>query len=108
MRLARFVVELLKNPHYGAAFTALIHAASSEPQAATLWRERIRHDVFLPLTRTLELDHAEVRAAIAATQTLGLVIGCHILKLEALTVLADDELVALIGPTLQRYLAEPL
>jgi AcrR family transcriptional regulator len=107
-RLARFVVELLKNPHYGAAFTALIHAASSEPQAATLWRERIRHDVFLPLTRTLQLDRAEVRAAIAATQTLGLVIGCHILKLEALTALADDELVALIGPTLQRYLAEPL
>jgi AcrR family transcriptional regulator len=107
-RLARFVVDLLKNPHYGAAFTALIHAASSEPQAATLWRERIRHDVFLPLARKLEMDRAEVRAAITATQTLGLVIGCHILKFEALTAMSDDELVALIGPTLQRYLTMPL
>jgi Tetracyclin repressor-like, C-terminal domain len=102
------VVDLLKNPQYGAAFTALVHAASSEPQAATLWRERIRQDIFLPLARQLGTDRAEVRAAIAATQTLGLVIGCHILKMEALTTLSDDELVTLIGPTLQRYLAMPL
>jgi AcrR family transcriptional regulator len=107
-RLARFVVELLNNPHYRAAFTALIHAASSELQAATLWRERIRHGVFLPLTRALQLDRAEIRAAMAATQTFGLVVGCHILKFEALTALTDDELVTLTAPALQRYLAEPL
>jgi AcrR family transcriptional regulator len=107
-RLARFVVELLDNPHYGAAFAALIHAASSEPQAATLWRERIRHGVFLPLTRALQLDRAEVRAAMAATQTFGLVVGCHILKFDALTSLTDDELVALTAPALQRYLADPI
>ena len=106
--LARFVVDLLQNPHYGAAFTALLHAASSEPQAATLWRERIRHDIFLPLTRKLEMDQPELRAALAATQTFGLVITYHVLKMDALTALSDDDLAAHIAPTLQRYLAEPL
>jgi AcrR family transcriptional regulator len=107
-RFARFVVGLLKDPHYGTAFTAMIRAASSDPQAAGLLGERITRAVFLPLARKLELDRAETRAAIAATQTIGLVMGRHILKLPALTALSDDEMVTLIGPTLQRYLAGPL
>lgn len=107
-RFARFVVGLLKDPHYGTAFTAMIRAASSDPQAAGVLGEQITRAVFLPLARKLELDRAETRAAIAATQTIGLVMGRHILKLPALTALSDDEMVALIGPTLQRYLAGPL
>ncbi len=108
LRLARFVVDLLQNPRYGAAFTALLEAASREPRAAALWRERIRHDIFLPLTRQLEIDHAELRAALAASQTFGLVITYHVLKMDALTALSDDDLAAHIAPALQRYLAEPL
>ncbi len=107
-RLARFVVDLLQNPHYGAAFTALLEAAAREPQAAALWRERIQHDIFLPLTRQLEIDHAELRAALAASQTFGLVITYYVLKMDALTALSDDDLAAHMAPTLQRYLAQPL
>lgn len=107
-RLAHFVVDLLHDPGYGAAFTALLEAASREPQAAALWRERIRHDIFLPLARQLEMDHAELRAALAASQTFGLVITHHVLAMDALTALTDDDLAAHIAPTLQRYLAEPL
>ncbi len=107
-RLARFVVNLLKDPSYGTAFTAQIRAASGEPLAADLFRERLASRVFGPLARRLGMDRAELRAAITATQTIGLVMGRHIIKIDALTALTDDEIVALIGPTLQRYLAEPL
>jgi AcrR family transcriptional regulator len=107
-RLARFVVDLLSNPRYGAAFTALLHAATSEPEAASLWRERIRHSVFLPLVGKLELDDAELRAALAATQTFGLVVTYHVLKMDALLALSDEELVQLVAPALNRYLAQPL
>ena len=64
--------------------------------------------MFLPLARRLGIDRAELRAAITATQTIGLVMGRHIIKIDALTALTDDETVQLIGPTLQRYLANPL
>jgi AcrR family transcriptional regulator len=107
-RLARFVMSLLKDPHYGTAFTALMRAATSEPTAADLFRQRLTSGVFLPLARRLGMDRAEVRAAITATQTIGLVMGRHVIKIDALTALSDDDIVALIGPTLQRYLAEPL
>jgi hypothetical protein len=85
-----------------------MHAASADPSAARLWRERIGRDVFLPLSRALQLDQVELRLAATATQTFGLVVTALILKIDALTELADDELVGLIGPTLQRYLAQPL
>ena len=107
-RLARFVVELLSNGHYGAAFSALLHSATGDPTAASLWRERIRHDIFLPITQQLGMDHPELRAALAATQTFGLVVTYHVLRMDALVALSDDELVHHIAPTLQRYLAQPL
>jgi AcrR family transcriptional regulator len=107
-RLARFVVNLMKDPAYGSAFTALMRAATSKPEAADLLRQRLTTGVFVPIARGLGVDRAEVRAAITATQTIGLVMVRHVIKIDALTALSDDELVALIGPTLQRYLADPL
>jgi AcrR family transcriptional regulator len=107
-RLAHFVVNLMKDPQYGVGFTALIRAASSEPEAAELIRERLARDVFLPLARKLGNDNAELRAAITATQTIGLVMCRQIIQMDALTALTDAEIVNLIGPTLQRYLSEPL
>ena len=107
-RLARFVVNLMKDPDYGTGFTALMRAATSEPEAADLFRQRLTSGVFLPLAHRLGMDRAEVRAAITATQTIGLVMVRHVIKIDALTSLSDDEIVALIGPTLQRYLAEPI
>lgn len=106
--LAWFVVNLLKDPQYGVGFTALMRAATSEPVAVDLVRERLTVGVFGPLARRLGMDRAEVRAAIAATQTIGLVMGRHIIKIDALVELSDDDVVDLIGPTLQRYLADPL
>jgi AcrR family transcriptional regulator len=108
VRFARFVVDLMKDPQYGVGFTALIRAASSEPEAARLIRERLARDVFLPLARKLGMDNAELRAAISATQTIGLVMCRQIIQMDALTALTDDEIVNLVGPTLQRYLSEPL
>jgi len=107
-RLARFVVNLLSNPDYLTAFTALVRAASSEPLAADLFRDLLTAGVFLPLAQRLGMDRAEVRAAITATQTIGFVMGRHVVKIDALTALTDDDIITLIGPTLQRYLAEPL
>lgn len=59
------------------------------------------------LAHDLGIDHAELRAALAATQPFGLVVTCHVLEMDALLALPDDELVACIAPALQRYLAEP-
>jgi hypothetical protein len=88
--------------------TGLIRAATSDPDVAELFRQRHRRDVLSPAARALDIDRAELRLALAASQTIGLVMARYVMKMDALAALSDDEMVTLIGPTLQRYLAMPL
>jgi AcrR family transcriptional regulator len=106
--LARFVVGLLHNPDYRDALTGLLRSAGSEPEVISLLRERHRRDILLPLVRDLDVDRAELRVALAATQVIGLILALHVTKFDVLGELPDEELAALVAPTLQRYLSEPL
>ena len=49
-----------------------------------------------------------LRVNLVASQMVGLVIARHIIQVEPLASLAQDEVVDLIGPTVQRYLTDPL
>jgi AcrR family transcriptional regulator len=104
-RLARAVVTLLRDAAYGSAFTAMLRAAVSEPLVANVLRERLTENVFLPVAVGLGIDRARLRAELAVTQTMGLVLGRHVLGMEALVAASDDDLVSLVGPALQWYLS---
>jgi AcrR family transcriptional regulator len=106
--LARFVLGLLHDPDYRDALTGLLRSAGSEPEVISLLRERHRRDILLPLVRDLDVDQAELRVALAATQVIGLILALHVTKFDVLAELTDEELTALVAPTLQRYLSEPL
>ena len=106
--LTRFVLGLLHDPDYRDALTALLRSAGSAPEVAGLLRERHRRDILLPLMQDLDADQAELRVALAATQVVGLILALHVTKFDVLARLTDDELTALIAPTLQRYLSQPL
>jgi AcrR family transcriptional regulator len=56
----------------------------------------------------LEYPDAERRAALIGSQLMGLGLCRYILRLEPLASLSGDEVVAGIGPTIQRYLTAPL
>ena len=107
-RLARFVLGLLHDPGYRDALTGLLRSASADPEIAALLREHHRRDLLLPLALDLGADHGELRLALAATQVLGLLLALHVMKLDALTRLTDDELTGLVAPVLQHYLTQPL
>jgi AcrR family transcriptional regulator len=106
--LARFVLGLLHDPDYRDALTGLLRSAGSEPEVIRLLRERHRRDILLPLVRDLHVDRAELRVALAATQVIGLILALHVTKFDVLAELTDEELTALVAPTLERYLSEPL
>lgn len=106
--VARFMLGLLHDPECREALTALLRAADSEPEVLWLLRERHRRDVLQPLVRDLEADQAELRIALAATQVMGLILALHVTKFDVLATLTDEELTALVAPTLQRYLSQPL
>jgi hypothetical protein len=56
------------------------------------------------LTQSLGADHAELRAALAASQLVGFAIARYAVRAEALVSAEPEDLVAWLAPTLQRYL----
>jgi AcrR family transcriptional regulator len=74
--------------------------------------ERMRgifREQLLPAARQVCPDPEQVptRAALCATQMLGMALTRYVLRLPATTALSRQELVAWLGPTVQRYLTAP-
>ncbi|HEV7654251.1 MAG TPA: TetR family transcriptional regulator [Mycobacteriales bacterium] len=107
-RLAGFVVSVLSHPEGYERMTGLIRAAASEDAAAVAVRERVSRDILAPLAAGLGSDEPELRGSLAASQVVGLVMARHVVKIEPLASLPPDRVAALIAPTLQRYLVDPL
>jgi AcrR family transcriptional regulator len=107
-RLATFLVTVLQNPEGHARLTGLIRAAASEDAAAAVVRERVTREILAPLAAGLGSDQPQLRGSLVASQVVGMVMARHVVKVEPLASLSPERLIALIGPTLQRYLVEPL
>jgi AcrR family transcriptional regulator len=103
------VVRLLVRVWDGPARTAglaLIRSAVSNEWTARLLREFLVAQVLRRVVGTLDLPPAEreARGALVASQLIGVVMTRYVLQVEPLASASPDELVAAIGPTLQRYL----
>jgi hypothetical protein len=65
-------------------------------------------EVFVPVTKALGVPDAQFRATLAGSQLVGLSVLRYVGRIEPLASASVDDLVAAVGPTVQRYLAEPL
>ena len=79
-----------------------------EPGGERLVRDGLMHVVLGPVARGLGVDEPERRIALVASQLMGLVLARYVLQLEPLASAPAEQLVATYGPTLQRYLSDPL
>lgn len=61
-----------------------------------------------PALAGLGVDQVERRAPLVATQLVGVIVLRYVAGLEPLASMPASQLVATVGPTLQRYLTEPL
>ena len=61
-------------------------------------------EVFLKIAHELGTEDAELRAALAASQVLGLVITRYVLKVEPIASVPAAEVVARVGPVIQWHL----
>jgi AcrR family transcriptional regulator len=107
-RVARFMLAVMDNEGARATVTAIVRAATSEPEAARLLRDRLTHELWGPVARSLRVRQAEVRIALVGSQIIGLVLARYVVKVEPLASLPAQKVAAMIAPTLQRYLVEPL
>ncbi|WP_170264294.1 TetR/AcrR family transcriptional regulator [Nocardia uniformis] len=107
----------------GAALTAYaIHRWESDETLPALLRAAVTNEGAAEKMRTIfggqiipmligrGIDPAEVatRAGLVGAQMLGVALCRYVLRLPPVAAMTADELVAWVGPTVQRYLSEPI
>ena len=106
-RLVRFFIEIWDSPT-GRPLLALIRSAVATDDAATLLREFVSREVQGRLAKALDLDEPRLRASLAGSSLIGLAMVRYVVRLEPLASARGDAIAAWVGPTVQRYLSEPL
>lgn len=102
--MARVFLEIWRDPDRRAPIVAMIRSAMTNVQAAAMMREFVTSALF---ARAAEIrDIPLVRIQAAAGQMVGVALLRYVLEVEPIASAAEEELVELLAPTLQRYLAE--
>jgi AcrR family transcriptional regulator len=83
---------------------ALVRSAVGDEQAATMLREFITEEVLGRIAEELGSPDAKLRATLAGSQLIGLMMARYIIRVEPLASAPADQVAAAVGPTLQRYL----
>ena len=89
------------------AFLGLLRSAATSEQGVTMLREFVTSTILASLIQVAGLaDDAEsrYRATLVASQVVGLGFARYVLGLEPLAAATTEDLVAAIGPRMQRYL----
>jgi AcrR family transcriptional regulator len=97
--LTRFL-EVWDNPVSGEPVISVLRSAASQPE---LMRDFVERQIVPRLATAIGGPDAELRATAAATQVLGLAFSRYVLRVEPLASAKPEQIVELIGPTLQRY-----
>ena len=101
-RMVRRVLTVWDEPAHQAALLAIVHGAGAHPGAAVALREFVVSEIVARLAALLDGD--QLRATLVASQVVGLIALRYIARVEPLASLDREEIVALVAPTLQRYL----
>lgn len=104
-RLARFAFGLLEDPAARERAVAALRAAATNEQVARLFRGFVGSEVVGPVAAAIGAPRSALRAELAMTQVVGMIMGRYVLAVEPLASAPVEELIALVAPTLQRYLA---
>jgi AcrR family transcriptional regulator len=103
-RLIRYVLEAFEQPEVRRRGVMLIRTAIGSRLTTPLLAGFLSRELISRVSRSLDVDDADLRASLVASQIAGMLIARYVLRLPALAAASVDELVARVGPTVQRYL----
>lgn len=106
--LARAALGMWEVPEVQDTMLGVLRSAFSNEQAARMLREFVTQAVVSRLAGIAGGPDPEVRASLAASQIVGIAVVRYLVRIEPIASVSVDELVAAIGPTLQRYLTGEL
>ncbi|MFD7446206.1 TetR family transcriptional regulator [Streptomyces sp. NPDC059909] len=105
-RLARFFIGVWENPATRAPLLAIIRSAMTHEAAAKVLRGFVLRRLLEQVAGELDVPNPKFRAELAASHMIGIVILRYVIQVEPLASADPEEIVAMVAPTLQRYLTE--
>ncbi|MEV6318522.1 TetR family transcriptional regulator [Streptomyces sp. NPDC051776] len=105
-RLARFFFGVWENPVTRAPLLAVIRSAVTHEAAAGVLRNFLLRRLLERVAGELRVPDAKLRAELAASQMVGIAMLRYVVKVEPLATADIEEIIAMVAPTLQRYLTE--
>ncbi|RZS65684.1 TetR family transcriptional regulator [Agromyces ramosus] len=104
-RLLRGVLTAWDNPAVRPAAAAAMRSAIGHGPVARMLREFLRREIMHRVaTRIGDAADAELRAELAASQVVGVIMVRYVLAFEPVASLSDDEIVARVAPAIQWHL----
>jgi AcrR family transcriptional regulator len=107
-RVVRTFLGVWDNTPGQGPMLAMLRGAVSHPDSADRLRAMLTQQVMRPIAAAAGADEVELRAALLASQMVGLAMARYVLRFEPLASAAADVLAPAIGATLQRYLTDPV
>ena len=111
-RLGEVIVRAFLNAWEPAetrpALIAMVRSAMTNDVAQMMVREYLGRRVFGPITAALDVPDANLRATLVGSQFIGLAMMRYVVGFEPMASASVDEIVAAVGPTVQRYLSGDL
>ena len=107
-RLVRFFLSVWEEPASRARIQGILRSALSQEAAAALLRDFVTRAVLGRVAAAVDAPDAQFRASLAGTQLVGLGLLRYIIRVEPLASVDTETVIAVIAPTLQRYLTGDL
>ena len=105
-RLARFFIGVWENPATRAPLLAIFRSALTHEAAAKVLRGFVLRRILERVAADLDVPNPQFRAELAASHMIGIAILRYVIQVEPLASADTEEIVAMVAPTLQRYLTE--
>ncbi|MEU0133885.1 TetR family transcriptional regulator [Streptomyces sp. NPDC006296] len=105
-RLARYFIGVWENPVSRAPLLAVIRSALTHEAAAKVLRGFVLRRLLERIAADLDVPDPTFRAELAASHMIGIAILRYVVRTEPLASADPEEIVAMVAPTLQRYLAD--
>ena len=109
-RLVRLFLSVWGDPTSGPALLAIVRSALAHDWSARMLREFLTSQILRRIIANVDVPASEapMRAALVASQMIGVGITRYIVRIEPIASADVETVVAMVGPTVQRYLTGPV
>jgi AcrR family transcriptional regulator len=106
-RVARFMLRIWENPRTREPLLAVVRSAVTNDTAAAVLRGLVSRTLLARVAGELRVPDPEFRVQLAAAQLVGIIMLRYVVKVEPIASADPERVVAMVAPTLQRYLTDP-